>query len=266
MSKKSINLVYSSNKSNFFAIVKEIRGQVLNFKSELKDNGFATKDEIEISRGLSYAVLPQLIERGENNQITTQIFIDELKNAGVKDDIFQQKILSLLLQSRAGIHYGIVGAVNALFLNHNYQYLVSNDSFKLKLEVKNGKKVRIIADSTIINLEQEKCFGVHLEIDITPKRVCINKLQITKKFENNNDADNAFSLLEKNKANILQMFIIFIKRLFNADSNMEIENEKKDKYGFNGNKNTEIKNKNKNKNKNETENENENKDKGFSVK
>ncbi|WP_298622546.1 hypothetical protein [uncultured Legionella sp.] len=65
MSKKSFNLVYSTqphNSFNFFHNLKKMNEVVLKFKTEDVINDFNSTDEAEIGRGNTYAVFPELAQ------------------------------------------------------------------------------------------------------------------------------------------------------------------------------------------------------------
>ncbi|MBL7478978.1 hypothetical protein [Legionella bononiensis] len=238
MSNRSLNLIYSSktNKpSNFFSKIKLMNNIVLKFKKEDIINDFSSDDETEIGRSDSYAVFPELVQQvKQQHQITLDDFRTSLARRGISDRTFQNKILSLILQSKAGIQFGLGSAFNALFTDSQHQFYLTAD-YNLSIEVKNNQRVKLIYSAgwrDITKTTTEPELTARTEVDITPNRVALDKCIITQ-ISDSPEAKNAFAYLESNQVNIVQKIILFLMNYFNLNSDIEIENVYYDKTPWN---------------------------------
>ena len=240
MSNRSLNLIYSSKTSkpsDFFYQIKQINNIVLKFKKDEISNDFSPDDEKELGRGTTYAVFPELTKQTKQNRsITIDDFRNSLGLRGVSDPALQNKILSLILQSKLGIQFGLGGVLNSLFVdNEEQKFLASN--YALSFEVRNNQRVKLIYSTVIRDITKKNLdtdFTAKIEIDITPNRVAIDKFIITQLSETPN-SNSAFKNLEANQVNILMKIILFLMNYFKMNSDIEIENVYYDKTPWDSN-------------------------------
>lgn len=233
MSKKSFNLVYSTqsnNSFNFFQNLKKMNEVVLGFKVDHVINDFGAADEKEIGRGESYAVFPELIEMVQNEQIITlETFRNSLSTRGVTDTTFQNKILSLVLQNKAGLQYALGNVLNGLLLENQHNFLMK-PNYNLILEVhdKNNIKMKFTGNWHNLNTYSDvPDLSANISVDITPNKVTIESFQVTQ-LSDTPETRNAFAFLEANQVNLLEKIFIFLKNLFGLNADIEIENVSRD--------------------------------------
>lgn len=233
MSKKSFNLVYSSqsnNSFNFFQNLKKMNEVVLHFKVSDVINDFNSADEKEIGRGESYAVFPELAKMVNNEEkITIDAFRNSLQSRGITDITFQNKILSLVLQSKAGLHFALGNVLNGLLMENNHNFLMQ-PNYHLNLEVLGNKHIKINFTGNwrnIMNETDTADLRANVSVDITPDKVAIESFQVTQ-LSNSPETKSAFEFLEANQANLLEKIFIFLKNLFSLNADIEIENVSKD--------------------------------------
>ncbi|KTD51136.1 hypothetical protein [Legionella quateirensis] len=238
MRNRSLNLIYStktSKPSDFFGKIKQMNNIVLKFKKEDIINDFSSDDETEIGRSDSYAVFPELKQLvNQEHQITIDNFRASLELRGISDPTFQNKILSLILQNKAGIHFGLGSAFNALFAGSEHPFYLTSD-YNLNIEVKNNQRVKLIYLASWRDITKSTAkpqLSARVEVDITPNRVAIDTCNITQITETP-EAINAFNYLEANQANIFQKIILFLMNYFKINSDIEIENVYYDKTPWN---------------------------------
>lgn len=220
----TINLVYLSKTNNlgFFENIRNINNEIIKFKKDDAINEFNEYDEREVQRGASCAVFPEL---KTTKHITIQDLKQGLKTRGVKDEIFQNKILSLLIQSRVGVVFPLVAAILMLFGND--KFFVDTSSNNIELNVKNNGLVRLVYSGTLNGTTQENAFKVRIEVDITPHKAAVSSFTI-KQVAYSDEAKLAFNFLKDNQVSIFQQFILWIKSFFSYNKDFEIENEARD--------------------------------------
>ena len=156
-----------------------------------------------------------------------------LKQRGVSDVIMQNKVLSLLLQNRAGLQFAMGSILTTLFLDNGFQF-VMNSNYKVNLEVKNKQVVKLIFQGNwhnILDESKESAIFADVEIDITPTKATISTFQLTNIAENE-ETNNAFDFLLANQASIIWKIIIFLKTWFNLNRDIEVENANQDKCAW----------------------------------
>lgn len=203
---------------------------VLHFKVSDVINDFSSADEKEIGRGESYAVFPELAEMVNNEEkITIDAFRNSLQSRGITDVTFQNKILSLVLQSKAGLHFALGNVLNGLLMENNHDFLMQ-PNYHLSLEVLDNKHIKINFTGNwrnIMNETNTADLRANVSVDITPNKVSIESFKVTQ-LSNSPETKSAFDFLEANQANLLEKIIIFLKNLFSLNTDIEIENVSKD--------------------------------------
>jgi hypothetical protein len=203
---------------------------VLHFKVSDVINDFNLADENEIGRGESYAVFPELAEMvNQEEKITIDAFRNSLQSRGITDTTFQNKILSLVLQSKAGLHFALGNVLNGLLMDNNHNFLMQ-PNYHLNLEVLDNKHIKINFTGNwrnIMNETDTPDLRANVSVDITPNKVSIESFQVTQ-LSNSPETKSAFEFLEANQANLLEKIFIFLKNLFSLNADIEIENVSKD--------------------------------------
>lgn len=242
MSKKSLNLIYSSASTtsfNFFKHIKSVNQTIIQFKKGSVINDFDITDETEIGRGRSYAVFPELREQVKRDEkITVNDFRASLCARGITDITFQNKILSLVLQNKAGLQYAFGNIFTDLLLSNKHDFLMAS-GYKLKLEVKDEHQIKLIFSGNWRDIydPDTPALNATVQLDMTPDKVTIEQFNITQ-LSNSPSTDKAFDFLEQNQANIFEKFIIFLKNIFGINSDAEIENVYRDQTPWNSNTKT----------------------------
>ncbi len=246
MSKKSFNLVYSSKPAqanssfNFFKNLEKMNEIILHFKLTDVINDFNAADEREIGRGASYAVFPELATMCQNyQQITLDAFRNSLKTRGVIDVAFQNKIMSLVLQNKAGLHYALGNILNGLLMENNHTFLMQSN-YDLQLNVKDKDHIQLVFTGKwrhLTNEDGSPDLSATAIVNITPNKVCVDSFQVTQ-LSDTTETKDAFRFLEANQATLLEKIFIFLKKLFGMNADTELENVKKDDVPWQLNKNT----------------------------
>lgn len=213
-----------------------MNSMVLKFKQEDIINDFGTKDEKEIGRAGPYAVFSELKELvdQQKKRLTVQDLRASLSQRGVSDPIFQNKILSLILQNRAGIQFGLGLAFATLFTESTHPYCL-NSNYDISIEVKNSQQVKLVYTANWQNITKQSRateLGARVEIDITPNRVAIDQCIIAQ-ISDSPEAKAAFDYLNANQVNIIHKIILFLMNYFQINSDIEIENVYYDKTPWN---------------------------------
>jgi hypothetical protein len=232
---KTVNLIYSSpqlknpahpENTGFFSKIELIREIIFKFKSEDIINDFSPADEIEVGRGNSYAVFPELQTLFDSGQTITLAALREgLRSRGVVDEFLQNKAMAMLLQGKAGIHYAMGNVLNGLLLENGHSFLMRRD-YEVNFKVKSKNHIKLVFTGTwqdITKAPKEDGLKARVEVNITPKRIAINHFEITQ-LADSHEATSAFAYLQHNQATLWQKIVIFFKTFFNANSKLEIEN------------------------------------------
>lgn len=238
---KTLNLIYSSQKLEFFNQIRGIGGLVLKFKSEGVINDFGSADENEVNRGDAYAVFPELKTMFKKNQkITLAALRESLQSRGVIDRHMQNKAMAMLLQGKAGIHYAMGSLLLELLQKSNQErelsFFIPAGCYDVKFEVRNPTHVKLFFDSTCRCVEnpEEDALQARVEIDITLEKIAIYKFNVTQ-IGKSEAAKDAFRFLQKNQVSIWQKILIFFKTYFKANSDLEVENVAIDKQPWSKN-------------------------------
>jgi hypothetical protein len=228
MANDSVNLKYTSY-SKFFSNVKALRQEININKSRKPVSKFSEKDEIEIGRGASYALFPELLDDiSKDRQVTVKSFKQALSDRGVTDIDYQNKILFLILQNKAGIQYYMGDLVNSLLLENQYQLLMSN--YDLELKVNSSNEVTLIFKAIWNDITQDPrvpAIEANIEVSITPGNAKIANFNLTK-IGDTEQANNGFKFLQDNQQNILGKLITYIMDVFGFDTGRTLESKEDD--------------------------------------
>lgn len=245
--KKTIKLIYSSGEmvkkqegANLFSNIQEMKKSLSELKKQTDSYTFDEKSVREISRSDSYAVFPELKTKMDKNpdyKITLDDIRESLKTRGINEEPLQNKVLFCLLQNKAGLQFGMASVIQSFLMESDINFYVDQESISVKLDVKNEneKVVKMIIDfsfrETIItkgSLESKEAIKVHMEIDIAPKKVTLNHIQI-EQVSKSEEADNAFKALQNNQSGlwskIKTFFNNFASKYFGAKTDSSLENK-----------------------------------------
>lgn len=221
----SLDLKYAKHDLGFFSQVEKINAEIKKFKRSNSTAEFTDAHSFEIGRGPSYALFPELLEivdKGE--QVTIPLFRKALHTRGITNIDFQNKILSLVLQNKAGIQYPIGNIVNNLFMNNNHSLLMDRN-YKLSLKVDDPNCVKLVFKAVWEDYTTEPrkpSIDVCVEVYITPDVVAINDFKITQ-ISDTPVAHAAYRFLEDNQQNIIEKILSYIKRVFGFNSELRME-------------------------------------------
>lgn len=222
----SLNLKYSRY-SNFFSKVSQIHKEIKKYKNSTSLAEFTKEDDNEIRRGTSYAVFPELQDDvKQGREVTLQTFRNALDTRGITDTDFQNKILYLILQNRAGIHFAFGNIVNGLFHNDENDFtLIMDRDYTLEMKVNGDNEVTLVFEATWDDYSKDPrlpAITVNIEVNITPDMASISNFNISQTAETP-QANAAFKFLEDNQQNILQKLITFLKEIFGFNSELRLE-------------------------------------------
>lgn len=226
MSKKNIDLRYASNSSAFFSGLNKIKNLVRQ-KSGI--TSFNQEDENEIGRGKTYAVFPEL--QAQQEQITIQHFRDALHQRGVTNESFQNKILAMLLQNRAGINFRFGMNILDLFDTSNAIFTL-DENREVKIDIVDEKSVgltykAIINEKDPWTSKAYKAFEANVTVNISPEKVIIKAFDISKTYESEGTND-AYRAIQNQQQNILMKLLTYIKHALGFDSELRIEETQED--------------------------------------
>jgi hypothetical protein len=218
----SINLKYATNNHGFFSNIDKIKTILSAHKQENDIATFDIKDESEIGRGQSYAVFPEL---KQGQKITVQSFRKSLEDRGVVDPEIQNKILNLILQNKAGVHYAMGNVINFLLLEKGFDLLMNAAGYTIELEVNGPMDVDLVFKAEWDNFREEPreaSIAANVKINITPNSAAITDFTLTK-LADSTVANSAFEFLQDNQQNILMKLITLIKHALGFNSELRIE-------------------------------------------
>ncbi len=221
----TLNLKYSKMDLGFFSGIAVVNKVMQEFKGEDSLAVFNIDHETEIGRGLSYALFPELRRDViDGGQVTIESFRRALTTRGVSDIDFQNKVLCMILQNKAGIQFPLIGIIDILFHDNGHQ-LVRNASYELSLEVNSEYDLTLVFKGTwdLYNTEpKEPAISVSASVNITPDMVAITDFNMTK-ISDSPEANAAYNFLENNQQNILEKILSYIKRFFGFNSELRLE-------------------------------------------
>lgn len=225
MTINSLNLKYSRHSSSFFSNINKIHEEIKEYKNSASLSAFTQAHETEIGRGKSYAIFTELRnDVTQGRKVTIESFRNALITRGVTDVDFQNKILALILQNKAGVQYPLGNIVNGLFLENNFQ-LIMNANYGLELNVNNNNDVTLVFTGTWDDYSEnprKAAIKVNAEVTITPDMASISNFKISQ-IADTPQANAAFKFLEDNQQNILQKIITFLKEIFGFNSELRLE-------------------------------------------
>lgn len=225
----TLNLIYSKRNSPFFKQIASEQHVVLKRKELQLLPVLADKDHQEVGRGLSYAIFPELKASFENDnqKITVEAIRKAFAARGVTDEIFQNKIIFFLLQSRSGIGFALGNTLNTLF---DFELLLSQE-INFRYEIQDNNCVKLVFEGSSEDLSTgEKTPGLttSIQLTLTPDKLVIDKFAITKVGQTPT-VNEWFAKLESTQVNFLQKFIQFLKNYLIGTPELELENETQDK-------------------------------------
>ncbi len=232
---QSIDLIYTSRlttintTSQFFKNFQSISSTIYDFKKNSALHEITPADEVEISRAKSYAVFPELsslVDSGKKNSVKE--FIACLEKRGIREKAFQNKILSLILQNKCGIQFGLA-SIFVNILHENNAFFSLNHNYSVILDVKTSKKVVLTFKGIVCDTDKiEDCLGLNIQVIITPSQVSIKHFKVTQLNEDNERSAYVFGVLKDNQASIWQKILIFLKNFFGCNHDLDLENDTKD--------------------------------------
>lgn len=231
MSKKTIDLRYAKKSSEFISDLTEMKTKIKNKKDS--DRVFSDLDENEISRNSSYALFPELQEEvKQKNQLTTARFRQALAERKVDNTAFQDKILATFMQSKAGIQFGLIHAINDLLLTDKFELFKNNKTQKLTMEVENEHSVLLrFKGEWDDGYNSQPIVGVEFAISISPEMIEIRSCQLTQ-LADNEFADEVFNVLEQSEQNIFEKILSYVKQLFGYNHELRLEETTKEDEGL----------------------------------
>ncbi len=223
---KSINLIYSKNNLGFFSNISIVKSKVEPFYKNPKNFEFDDRDHREISRGESYAFWDDLKVLVQNDQeISIDNFKESLKQQGITDENFQNRVLWLILQSKIGIHWCIPGLVVNLFKDKDYSLSIKHPMVSLNINHKD--ELLLNFSGTLTNLDNnESLSSFNSCFVITPEMVAISDFSFTK-ISDSPIANDFFQFLEDNQHHFLQRLWLWIKRFFGFNTELRLEESPK---------------------------------------
>ena len=196
---------------------------------------FTQADEVEISRGSSYAYFPELRKHvDQDNSITIDDFRKTLTAKGVSDPLFQNKVLCMILQSKLGIQFGLVGTLDGLLLNQVGSIISDAGTREISMEVNNYNNINLNIKGEIKdfnNHDVPPLISFSICINITPDMVAITDYSLTQ-ISNTPSADSAFKFFEDNQQNILEKILTYIKRFFGYNSELRLEENTDNRFSW----------------------------------
>ncbi|HHF7382627.1 TPA: hypothetical protein ACPSKF_003158, partial [Legionella anisa] len=226
-----------TNGLGFFNQISQVNAIISQSKKKNSLSQFTAADDVEICRGMSYAAFPELVELvNEGGQITVDGFRSCLKNRGIDDLAFQNKILNMTLQTREGVQYAAGRIIDTLLLdNQCYMWMLRDfPYFKIELEVDDNNSINLIFNGTWEAFVTEDPTGPRenavkacVKINISREMVAITSFELTQ-LSDNPSATRAFELLEANQQNILMKLITFIQHAFGYNCEFRLEEQQED--------------------------------------
>ncbi|WP_298622544.1 hypothetical protein, partial [uncultured Legionella sp.] len=137
-------------------------------------------------------------------------FRHSLKARGVTDVIFQNKILSLVLQSKAGLQFALGNVLNGLLMDNNHMFLMQSD-YNVNINVIDGQHIKLTLEGNWRNIRSETDapdLKADITVDISSEKVSIESFQVTQ-LSNSPETKSAFKFLEANQAGLLEKIFIF---------------------------------------------------------
>ena len=182
------------------------------------------KDKFEINRGKAYAFFPELIDSATEISITN--FKELLKAKGISDNDFQEKILTMILQNRVGIHFGIMKYISVCFLPENGdipEYSLPQDKISMNLEVIDSEKIEFHINSkvTLTSDDNTEIANINILLTITPDDVLVNHFKV-ETLNKSQEAQEVYELLKLQEDGLLQRIINWFKRLLGLHIKNEI--------------------------------------------
>ncbi len=225
MAKKTLNLTYATDGLGFFSKIESMKTIISNHKKTNSISEFTQADEIEIGRGSSYAVFPELVVLvKQGGQITIGLFRECLNARGIADVALQNKILNMTLQSQAGLQFAMGKLVDGLFFEHDF-LLVQNPNYQIAMEVMCDGSANLIFKGVWedpMQQPREPAVAVSVKINISPDMVAITGFNMTK-LSDASVTTAAYDLIEKNQQNIIMAIITFIRHFFGFNSELRLE-------------------------------------------
>ncbi|KTD62830.1 hypothetical protein [Legionella shakespearei] len=226
MANDSLNLKYTGY-SKFFTNIAKIRNEIKAVRGSANMSVFTEADAREIGRGKSYAVFPELIKDvDEGRTITIESFKTALTDRGITNTEFQNKILYLVLQNRAGIHYPLGNIVNSLLLENGHQLLM-NRNYNVALKVNSSNEITLVFKGVWEDFTQDPrvpAIEADVEVKITPEKAEIINFHLTK-IADTEQANNGFQFLQENHQNILSKLITYLRDMLGFDTGRTLESK-----------------------------------------
>ena len=225
MAKQTLNLKYATDGLGLFSKIAKINTIISNYKKTHSISEFTAADDVEIGRGRSYAFFPELAEFvAQGGQITVDRFRQCLTNRGINDVAFQNKILTLTLQNKSGIQFGMGRIIDGLFLENGF-LLAQNPDYQIDMDVTHDDRVSLVYTGVWEDPTTEPrtpAIKACVKINISPDMVAISAFDLTK-LSDNPVATAAYHLIEENQQNIIMKIITFIMHVFGFNSELRLE-------------------------------------------
>lgn len=230
--KRSLNLKYSKNTSVFFTGIATVREVIKAHTHTKKHIPKTSRDDTEIGRGNSYAVLPELKEEvASRTPITIDSFKRALTGRGVSDINFQNKILCMLLQTKLALHFGLANVIINLLTSadNDNPVCIDNKNLELSLEINNNDVALIFkGDFSLAPYDAQSIkVSVSYRVNITPDMVAITDFNITH-ISDNDKTQDFYTALKDQQQNILYQILTYIKRLLGFNSELRLEESSHD--------------------------------------
>lgn len=228
MSKKDINLKYAKQNSAFFSGLSFIKGAVAK---TMPIQPFNEADDYEIGRAGSYAIFPEL---KEVEKITVENLRQALSTRGIVDESYQNKILHMLLQNRAGIQFRLGSNIMKVISGRGEGLFTLDENYGVEIKVIDKNSVDLIYTAKVNEKdpwkaeEVSKAFDATVRINISPEKVLIKDCKFSKVLDNKN-TNMAFQLIQGEQQNILMKLLSYIRHALGFDSELRIDKPQEEK-------------------------------------
>jgi hypothetical protein len=147
-------------------------------------------------------------------------------NCCVTSESFQNKILIMILQHRAGIQYRLGSNIMNVFSNRGGLFTL-DEHYDLQVNVINQNSIDLTYKAIVNEKDQwtgtpSKAFTATVTVNISPEKVTIADFNISKDL--NSEATNqAFMAVKSEQQNIIMQLLTYIKHALGFDSELRLE-------------------------------------------
>jgi hypothetical protein len=227
-----IDLKYATDKLGFFTHIRGMRAAILCHKNREATQAFDKSDEYEVGgRGgpSSYLVFPELKQlEADGGKITTTVLRNVLARRNITDPAFQNKILNFTLQSRSGLHFGIMQIlgdyVARLANNPGIEIEKTPQNYTLKLKTADDGTVNLVLKNTFVNQDKLPLMQFKCKFNLSPTQVIITTCHF-KKLHDSPLANTLHTLLKANQQNCLQQLVTFLRHCLGFNDELRLEHE-----------------------------------------